>query len=164
MFTCPYLADIVAWMRQQITVCLFVFDLLFLNGSPLLNKSLFERRQLIQDHINTLPGEIMMAVSRDMSDFNDVSETMLFLAEVSHEGFFTSVCMQLAVFLNQSVDEGQCEGLMVKTLHGNSEYLPGKRSFTWMKVVGSSCGVKEGGAQDRDRICGCVPLWRELWA
>lgn len=116
----------------QVRVCLFAFDLLYLNGEvritcpqvsihstlmlpchyqPLLHKSLTERRQLLRENFQQVPGEFDFAKASD--------------AETTEE---------IQAFLEESVKDG-CEGLMVKMLEGDSSfYEPSRRSVNWLKV------------------------------
>ncbi|KAJ7786291.1 ATP-dependent DNA ligase [Mycena metata] len=95
----------------QVRVCLFAFDLLYLNGEPLLKKSLHERRELLRKHFKIVPGEFDFAKSSD-------SETV----------------DEIQTFLEQSVKDG-CEGLMVKMLETDASfYEPSRRSINWLKL------------------------------
>ncbi|KAI0936388.1 hypothetical protein AcV5_004540 [Taiwanofungus camphoratus] len=95
----------------QVRVCLFAFDLLYLNGEPLLHKSLTERRQLLRENFQQVPGEFDFAKASD--------------AETTEE---------IQAFLEESVKDG-CEGLMVKMLEGDSSfYEPSRRSVNWLKI------------------------------
>ncbi|SNX83711.1 probable CDC9 - DNA ligase I [Melanopsichium pennsylvanicum] len=95
----------------KIKVKLFGFDLLYLNGEPLLSKSLEERRKLLRDHFMPVQDEFDFAKSEDCNSVEEIS-----------------------VFLDKSVKEG-CEGLMVKMLSGpDSTYEPSRRSMNWLKL------------------------------
>ncbi|CAE6339777.1 unnamed protein product [Rhizoctonia solani] len=95
----------------QVRVCLFGFDLLYLNGESLLRKTLEERRKLLRDHFIEVDCEFAFAKSSD-------GETV----------------EEIQVFLEESVKDG-CEGLMVKTLTGDaSRYEPSRRSVNWLKL------------------------------
>ncbi|KAJ7071047.1 hypothetical protein C8F01DRAFT_1362831 [Mycena amicta] len=95
----------------QVRVCLFAFDLLYLNGEPLLKKSLIERRQLLREHFQTVEGEFDFAKSSDSETTDDIQ-----------------------TFLEQSVKDG-CEGLMVKMLESDASfYEPSRRSVNWLKL------------------------------
>ncbi|KAF8898762.1 hypothetical protein BD779DRAFT_1485423 [Infundibulicybe gibba] len=95
----------------QVRVCLFAFDLLYLNGEPLLQKSLHERRELLRQHFTIVPGEFDFAKSSD-------SETT----------------EEIQTFLEESVKDG-CEGLMVKMLDSDASfYEPSRRSVNWLKL------------------------------
>jgi DNA ligase-1 len=113
----------------QVRVCLFAFDLLYLNGDvrdlysgfcldvgltlpqPLLKRSLSERRMLLRKHFKIVPGEFDFAKSSD----NETTE-------------------EIQTFLEESVKDG-CEGLMVKMLESDASfYEPSRRSVNWLKV------------------------------
>ncbi|KIY52715.1 ATP-dependent DNA ligase [Fistulina hepatica ATCC 64428] len=95
----------------KIKVCLHVFDLLYLNGEPLLHKTLSERRQLLQENFNVVPGEFHMAKSSD----NETTE-------------------EIQAFLEESIKDG-CEGLMVKMLESDASYYePSRRTVNWLKL------------------------------
>ena len=95
----------------KIKVKLFGFDLLYLNGEPLLSLSLAERRSLLHTHFTPVEDEFDYARSEDCNSVEEIS-----------------------VFLDKSVKEG-CEGLMVKMLSGpDSTYEPSRRSMNWLKL------------------------------
>lgn len=95
----------------KIKVKLFGFDLLYLNGEPLLSLSLSERRALLLEHFTPVPDEFDYARSEDCTSVEEIS-----------------------TFLDKSVKEG-CEGLMVKMLSGpDSTYEPSRRSMNWLKL------------------------------
>ncbi|CAE6443504.1 hypothetical protein ACGC1H_006104 [Rhizoctonia solani] len=95
----------------QVRVCLFGFDLLYLNGESLLRKTLQERRELLREYFVEVDCEFAFAKSSD--------------GETTEE---------IQIFLEESVKDG-CEGLMVKTLTGDaSRYEPSRRSVNWLKL------------------------------
>lgn len=114
----------------KVKVCVFAFDLLFLNGEvsiidqaafkfstqisllqALVNKSFRERRQLLHTSFVEIEGEFSFAKYGNTSD----------LDEIQH-------------LLDDSI-KASCEGLMVKMLDGpESSYEPSKRSQNWLKV------------------------------
>ncbi|KAL9716264.1 ATP-dependent DNA ligase Cdc17 [Leucoagaricus gongylophorus] len=95
----------------QIRVCLFAFDLLYLNGEPLLQKPLSERRKLLYEHFQRIPGEFDFAKSSDGKSTEEIQS-----------------------FLEESVKDG-CEGLMVKMLDSEASfYEPSRRSVNWLKL------------------------------
>ncbi|KAL0272512.1 UNVERIFIED_CONTAM: hypothetical protein PYX00_005449 [Menopon gallinae] len=94
----------------KVPVCLFMFDLLYLNDKPLVKESLYERRRLLRENFQQVEGEWMFATSIDSSKIEEVQE-----------------------FLEESV-KGNCEGLMVKTLREEATYEIAKRSRNWLKL------------------------------
>jgi DNA ligase 1 len=95
----------------KVKVCVFAFDLLYLNGQALVEKPLRERRDLLHDAFAPVEGEFSFATSMDGQELDEIQ-----------------------VFLDESV-KASCEGLMVKMLDGTeSGYEPSKRSRNWLKV------------------------------
>lgn len=95
----------------KVKVCVFAFDLLFLNGEPVVTKSLRERRELLHTAFNPVEGEFAFATSMNGREIDEIQ-----------------------TFLEESV-KASCEGLMVKMLDGTeSGYEPSKRSRNWLKI------------------------------
>lgn len=95
----------------KIKVCVFAFDLLFLNGEAVVEKSLRERRELLHSAFTPVEGEFQFATSMNGQEIDEIQQ-----------------------FLDESV-KASCEGLMVKMLDGQeSGYEPSKRSRNWLKV------------------------------
>jgi DNA ligase-1 len=96
----------------KVKVCVFAFDLLFLNGEAVVAKSLRERRELLHSSFAPVEGEFAFATTMDGQELDEIQ-----------------------VFLDESV-KASCEGLMVKMLDGDeSGYEPSKRSRNWLKVI-----------------------------
>ncbi|KAK0709094.1 ATP-dependent DNA ligase [Lasiosphaeria miniovina] len=94
-----------------IKVCVFAFDLLYLNGESIVEKSLRERRELLRQSFQQVEGEFSYATSMDGQELDEIQ-----------------------TFLDESV-KASCEGLMVKMLDGTeSGYEPSKRSRNWLKI------------------------------
>ena len=105
----------VSLQDDQVSVCIFIFDVLYFNGKPLINQQFVERRKVIREKIdpysvNCKKGIIKPANYADCDDIN-----------------------ALQLYLENSIKDG-CEGLMVKTIEENATYEPAKRSFKWLKV------------------------------
>eukprot|EP00906_Rhabdomonas_costata_P024196 RCo034816 len=94
----------------KVPVCLFAFDLLYLNGQSLLRQTLAARREHLRQSFTEIPAEFQFARSLDSSDPED-----------------------LQAFFNTSV-QANCEGLMVKTLTQDATYQPSRRTFNWLKI------------------------------
>lgn len=95
----------------KVKVCIYVFDILSLNGKPLLEETLEERRRIYMDVFESKKGELQFANNLVSDDEAEIS-----------------------AFLDQSVQD-KCEGLMVKALTGRkSIYQPASRSKFWMKL------------------------------
>ena len=95
----------------KVKVCVFAFDLLFLNGEAVVEKSLRERRELLHTAFTPVVGEFAFATSMNGQEIDEIQ-----------------------AFLEESV-KASCEGLMVKMLDGTeSGYEPSKRSRNWLKI------------------------------
>ncbi|KAL8802044.1 MAG: hypothetical protein Q9182_004057 [Xanthomendoza sp. 2 TL-2023] len=95
----------------KVKVCVFAFDMLFCNGEPVVEKSLRERRELLQQAFAPVEGEFAFAQYGNTSDLEEIQ-----------------------TLLDESV-KASCEGLMVKMLDTDeSGYEPSKRSRNWLKV------------------------------
>lgn len=95
----------------KVQVCVFVFDLLYLNGEPLVREPLQRRRELLREYFNEVEGAWQFATSRDCVSVEEVQQ-----------------------FLEEAV-RGSCEGLMVKALCGESaRYDIARRSHNWLKL------------------------------
>ncbi|KAI4946111.1 hypothetical protein J4E91_007554 [Alternaria rosae] len=95
----------------KVKVCVFAFDLLYLNGEALVTKSFRERREHLNEAFIPIEGEFALAKYGNTNELEEIQ-----------------------ILLEDSVKEG-CEGLMVKMLDGpESFYEPSKRSQNWLKV------------------------------
>ncbi|KAH7258161.1 ATP-dependent DNA ligase [Fusarium solani] len=95
----------------KVKVCVFAFDLLYLNGEAVVEKALRERRELLEAAFTPVEGEFAFATHMDGQELDEIQ-----------------------LFLDESV-KASCEGLMVKMLDGReSGYEPSKRSRNWLKI------------------------------
>jgi DNA ligase-1 len=78
----------------KVDVCLFAFDLMYLNGEPLLDRPFRERRELLRSLFTEVPVQFVMVKSIDATSQD--SETVL--------EFF------------KNATDAKCEGIMVKIL------------------------------------------------
>jgi DNA ligase-1 len=95
----------------KVKVCVFAFDLLFLNGEALVNKPFRERREKLHTSFTPIEGEFAFAAYGNTNELEQIQQ-----------------------LLEESV-KASCEGLMVKMLDGvESHYEPSRRSQNWLKV------------------------------
>jgi DNA ligase-1 len=96
----------------KVNVCLFAFDCMLVNGTPLVKDTLKARRDKLWKIMKPIEGKVTFAVYKN---FNEINEE------------------EIQAFLDESV-AGSCEGLMLKTLVDNATYEPSKRSLNWLKL------------------------------
>ena len=87
------------------SVCIFAFDLIYINDKSLLSDTLESRRELLHINFPEIPNKIYYVKHINSQSVEEIEE---FLEE--------SVC-------------GLCEGLMIKIFVDNSTYQPSKRSL-----------------------------------
>ena len=108
MFVC-FRSPLFEWRGDSLLSTLITFDSCL--SQSLLQKPLSERRKLLYEHFQPIPGEFDFAKSSD--------------GEATEE---------IQSFLEESVKDG-CEGLMVKMLDSDASfYEPSRRSVNWLKV------------------------------
>ncbi|KAJ3120300.1 tRNA ligase [Nowakowskiella sp. JEL0407] len=92
----------------QVKVCIFAFDIVYVNGNTLIDKSLKERRDILFSTFAEVEGEFQFAQHMTSENVEDIQH-----------------------FMNTAV-EGNCEGLIVKAI--DSTYELSKRSKNWLKL------------------------------
>ncbi|KAL5709917.1 hypothetical protein ACHQM5_020541 [Ranunculus cassubicifolius] len=93
-----------------VKVCIFAFDILYLNGESLLQEQLKVRREHLYNSFEQVPGEFQFATALTSNDLEEIQK-----------------------FLDAAVNTGS-EGLIIKTLNGDATYEPAKRSLNWLKL------------------------------
>eukprot|EP01127_Copromyxa_protea_P021939 TRINITY_DN7675_c0_g1_i1.p1 TRINITY_DN7675_c0_g1~~TRINITY_DN7675_c0_g1_i1.p1 ORF type:complete len:838 (-),score=280.43 TRINITY_DN7675_c0_g1_i1:57-2570(-) len=96
--------------QVRVKVCLFVFDLVCLNGVSMIKDSLAERRKKLHSSFQEVKGFFLFAKAKDLMEPEEIN-----------------------AWLEESV-AGNCEGLMVKTLEVDATYQAAKRAYQWLKV------------------------------
>ena len=94
----------------KVQVCVYAFDLLYLNGESLVQQSYRRRRQLLESSFCPVSGEFAFSEQRE-----------------------TNCPEEIQLFFEGSIRD-QCEGLMIKTMDHNATYEISKRSFNWLKL------------------------------
>ncbi|XP_028186712.1 DNA ligase 1-like isoform X2 [Glycine soja] len=94
----------------KVDVCIFAFDLLYLNGQALLQENLRVRREHLYASFEEEPGFLQFATTITSNDVEEIQK-----------------------FLDQAVG-ASCEGLIIKTLNEDATYEPLKRSLNWLKL------------------------------
>lgn len=91
---------------KDATVCLFVFDCIYLNGEVLTDKPIKYRKQVLRDNMTEIPNHIVFS---EMEEIHEPDKLRAMIARVLEQGL---------------------EGLVLKPV--DSIYEPGKRH--WLKV------------------------------
>ncbi|KAM7535871.1 hypothetical protein Aperf_G00000089047 [Anoplocephala perfoliata] len=91
---------------KDATVCIFVFDCLYINGKSLLIEPMKKRREILEQNITIVPNRVLLSEKHEIKTKKDLNELM---AHVFAEGL---------------------EGLVIKP--NDSIYEPGKRH--WIKI------------------------------
>ncbi|KAG8496193.1 hypothetical protein CXB51_009412 [Gossypium anomalum] len=94
----------------KVDVCIFAFDILYLDGQPLLHEQLKVRKERLYDSFEEEPGFFQFATALTSNDLEEIQ-----------------------TFLNSAVSSS-CEGLIIKTLDRDATYEPSKRSLNWLKL------------------------------
>lgn len=102
-------------MAQQLPLKAFVFDILYRDGTSLLDMPLVERLKILKETVRPADDTLMLAASYEVSDVHDL--TLLF---------------------DEAISKG-LEGLVVKKLE--SRYEAGARNFNWVKLKRHSAGA-----------------------
>lgn len=94
----------------KVDVCVYAFDMLYLNGQPLIQEELKVRRERLYDSFEEEQGYFQFATAITSNDIDEIQK-----------------------FLDAAVDSS-CEGLIIKTLNIDATYEPAKRSLNWLKL------------------------------
>ena len=105
-------------IAQDLPIKIFIFDILYLNGESLLNKTHEERRALL------------------VNVFKDYSTPLLQVLEELN----INTATQLENYFFANIEKG-LEGIVVK--RSNAPYTPGKRNFNWIKLKRQESGELE---------------------
>ncbi|CAI5965343.1 unnamed protein product, partial [Closterium sp. NIES-64] len=106
----------------KVQVCMFAFDLLYLNGQQLLTEKLVRRREVRHGREVRHHRELLL------ESFEAAKGEFQFATAIT-----TSKEEELQAFFDDAVNHS-CEGAMVKTLDVDATYEPAKRSNNWLKL------------------------------
>jgi DNA ligase-1 len=140
----------------KVNVCLFAFDLMYLNGEPLLDRSFRERRELLRSLFIEIPKHFTWVKSMDATsaDSESVLEFFKSATDVKCEGIMVKVLDNTAVDIQQNATKSTSEANIEVAIQeqpepktGNkskekntrrkallSTYEPDKRLESWLKV------------------------------
>lgn len=96
----------------KVNVCIYPFDCMLLNGTPLVRETLEKRRDALWSILKPTTGKVIFATYQNFDDLQEEA---------------------IQAFLDESI-AASCEGLMLKTLVDNATYQPSKRSLNWLKL------------------------------
>ncbi|KAK4441220.1 DNA ligase 1 [Sesamum alatum] len=94
----------------KVNVCIFAFDILYLNGQQLLQEQLNVRREHLYNSFQEEHGFLQFATAITSNDLEEIQK-----------------------FLDDAVNSSS-EGLIIKTLKKDATYEPSKRSHNWLKL------------------------------
>ncbi|KAK6144322.1 hypothetical protein DH2020_021142 [Rehmannia glutinosa] len=94
----------------KVDVCIYAFDILYLNGQQLLQEQLSVRREHLYKSFQEENGFLQFATAITSNDLEEIQK-----------------------FLDDAVNSSS-EGLIIKTLNKDATYEPAKRSNNWLKL------------------------------
>ncbi|KAG8371261.1 hypothetical protein BUALT_Bualt13G0069200 [Buddleja alternifolia] len=94
----------------KVNVCIFAFDILYVNGQELLQEQLNVRREHLYKSFEEEQGFFQFATAITSNDLEEIQK-----------------------FLDDAVNTSS-EGLIIKTLNKDATYEPSKRSNNWLKL------------------------------
>ncbi|XP_015123197.1 DNA ligase 3 isoform X2 [Diachasma alloeum] len=138
---------------QDAQVCIFIFDCMYYNGDVLMNKTMRERREILNKRMTVIPNRVMLSEVEEVTDSNDLAGM---IAKVLKIGL---------------------EGLVLKDV--DSTYEPGKRHWLKVKkdylfngamadsadlvVLGAWYGTGNKGGMMSIFLMGCHDKTRDKW-
>ncbi|OGM41389.1 putative DNA ligase I [Aspergillus bombycis] len=129
----------------KINVCLFSFDLMYLNGTPLLDRSFRERRELLRSLFVEIPNRFTWVKSFDATsaDSEAVLEFFKGATDTKCEGIMVKVLDNVSTSNNSEPSQTPSDNIDKPESHPTkggrrkallSTYEPDKRLESWLKV------------------------------
>ncbi|KAJ5827094.1 Nucleic acid-binding OB-fold [Penicillium robsamsonii] len=126
----------------KVNVCLFAFDLMYLNGEPLLDRPFRERRELLRSLFVEIPNHFGWVKSMDAtsSDSESVLEFFKSAIDVKCEGIMVKLLdnepstNNKANNLNETASTTESKEKPTRRKPLLSTYEPDKRLESWLKV------------------------------
>ena len=75
---------------KDATVCIFIFDILHLNGTDLMVKPISERRKVLESAVTPIPGRVMYS---ELSVVKDINVLKAMMQRAMDEGVCVCVCV-----------------------------------------------------------------------
>ena len=130
----------------KVDVCLFAFDLMYLNGEELLDRSLRERRELLRSLFTEIPNHFTWVKNFDATseDAEAVSDFFKSATDIKCEGIMTKVLDNLS---SPMVDDTVAPESSLSAPQTPSKSRTSKKKSNTKKVTGSEAG-KDTSGQD----------------
>lgn len=74
---------------KDASVCLFVFDCIYYNGESLINKTLKERKQILNENMIEVPNHIVFS---EMQEIDEPKKLAVMIAKVLKLGITFTIC------------------------------------------------------------------------
>ena len=130
----------VAVDKLTCSVCVFAFDLLYLNGESLLAETLAQRRRKLVEAFQESPGSFQFVTHINTEEAGTIED---FLETAVLDNCEVCACVSACAHVAACAYLRACihtrayahQGLMIKSLNTpGSCYVPDKRSREWLKV------------------------------
>ncbi|KAJ0159542.1 DNA ligase 3 [Colletotrichum tanaceti] len=127
----------------QVNVCMFAFDLMFLNGQPLLDRPFRERRELLRSMFIEIPHQFTWVKTLDATsqDSDAVLEFFKAATDIKCEGIMVKILDNLTDVPYQGNEAGEADGDVVEE----------PRTATKSKSKGKREKEENGGAKKKGR-------------
>ncbi|TXG73777.1 hypothetical protein EZV62_002356 [Acer yangbiense] len=120
----------------KVDVCIYAFDMLYLNGQPLLQEQLKVRREKLYDSFEEETGFLQFATTLTSNDLDEIQKFLDAAVDArsvsEQDNILASLYLCLGTVPDLILDHN--EGLIIKTLDRDATYEPSKRSLNWLKL------------------------------